>query len=71
MQLLLFQTATPADRSRSVRAARIATVSDPHSTENPGRDVVGRIELVKRDNGPCLGKRPASGPVARGGYEPA
>jgi hypothetical protein len=35
MQLLLFQTSTPADRSRNVRAARIATVSDPHSTENP------------------------------------
>ena len=34
-QWALFQTSTPADRSRSVRAARIATASDPHSTENP------------------------------------
>ena len=32
---LLFQTSTPADRSNRVRAARIASASDPHATENP------------------------------------
>ena len=31
---LLFQTSTPADRSRNARAAPIAAASDPHSTEN-------------------------------------
>ena len=44
---MLFQTSTPAARSKSVRAARIAVGVRSALDGIAGHDVVGRVELVK------------------------